>query len=292
MNTLLRLELRKALVRNPLFWVAFFLGLGLAITNAVICIPRFEATLEYALAKWDVYDTEYSAATLYTVWMPLYTETWSVLFQRTWPLLAALPYAWAWLRDERVGLTEQYACRVGWRKLAASKLTTSFLVGGLTIAIPLVVNLIICACIVPATQPFVTDELSNGMTRGFFFSYLYYAKPLLFCLVWTCVAFVLAGLWASAVMALTVLADSFIPSFVGSYLLLHLLSQLGQTLNMLTLNPETDTFNRLLGMDVLELFRPGGWDTNRAIFALIYVGACIGMTLLGARLMSRGECAR
>lgn len=231
-SRLIKVELKKAFGPNPCFWASLAVGMGLAVLSAMHSATVFGNTLEMALKYWDESDALYSATSCFSFWMPVSPSEWPMgVFVLVWPLLAALPYAWSWSTEKRAGLVAQQAARASRLSCLAAKAVVAFLSAAAAIAVPLLANLVMCACIAPASPNWVSDVLYLGVTRDAPLSALFYNAPLAFCLLWTLVAAVLAGLWAVLVLSLTALLDNFAPTLVASYLVLHVLSYVGSQLS-------------------------------------------------------------
>lgn len=233
---LIAAELRKAFGANPWFWVSLLAGLALAVISAARTAMVFQNTLEMALKYWDKSDALYSATSCFAFWMPVDPSQWAMgVYLLVWPLLAALPYAWSWSAEKNAGLVAQQVARVPRVSVFVAKAFAAFLSGAAAVAAPLLANLVMCACICPASPNWVSDVLYLGVTSDAVFSTLFYNAPLAFCLIWTLVVALVAGLWAVLVLTLTMLLDNFAPTLVASYLVLHVLSYVGSQLSTIAL---------------------------------------------------------
>ncbi len=233
---LLRVELKKALLGNPWFWGAVGLGSILALFSAAQSFVVFQNTLELAQKYWNQSDALYSAVSCFAFWMPTRPHEFAPgIFIMVWPLLAAAPYAWSWCSERSSGVLAQACARVSRSAYYAAKALAGFVAGALAIVLPLILNLVVCACFAPAAPVWVSDLLYVGVDDAAPLSSLFYNNPLAFCLVWTLVAGAVAGLWATAVGALSMVVRNFLETFVVSYLLLHVLAFVGSQLWMLPL---------------------------------------------------------
>lgn len=234
LGALVRPELRKALLCNPWFWGSVAVGLILAFHSAWQSSVIFGNTLELAEEYWDVSDSLYSAASCYTFWMLVNPYQSSPgIFIMIWPLLAAIPYAWSWAAEEKSGVLAQYCSRANRGACLASKVIATFLSGGLAVGIPVIANLVACACFAPATPVWVSDILYVGIDRFTPLSSLFYNNPLVFSMAWTLIVILVSGVWATLVSALSMVVGSYLESLVASYLFLHVLAFLGSQLHTL-----------------------------------------------------------
>ncbi len=248
------MELRKAFGRNPWFWIALAFGVFLAVWTAIVRSELFFSTLEMALVDWQRKEVGYSTVGAYALWMPVRPDDLAPgIFRMVWPILAAIPYAWSWSAEMRSGLIEQECVRAGRRVTVASKWIAVFLTGFAIIAVPYTVNLLCNLCIEPAMPAWISDGLYAGVLKYAPFSSLFYNKPLAFCVLWTFITGVLGGLWATVVAALSMVAGSYLPTLVASYLSLHIFAFLGEQLQMY-FNTYTDSpYSALLSLDVLSV---------------------------------------
>lgn len=215
-----RAELRKALGANPWFWLPLAAGCALAVGSAAYCHTIFQNSLEMALA----YNRPYSSLSCFVFWMPVYNYgIFTGMFKLAWPLLAAAPYAWSWGAERRRGVLQQEIMRAGRGACYRAKAVAAFLSGALVILVPYLLNLIICACYAPASPVWATDQGFTGIFQDAPLSSLFYHHPFAFCLAWSVIASVVAGLWATTVLSLTLLIERPVEAITGSYVILYLL---------------------------------------------------------------------
>lgn len=217
---IVRAELRKALGANPWFWLPLAAGCALAVGSAVYCHTIFQNTLETALA----YNKNYSVLSCFAFWMPVYNYgVFTGVFTLIWPLLTAAPYAWSWGAERRRGVLQQEALRTNRRTCYHAKAVAAFLSGALVVLVPYLLNLIICACYAPAAPVWASDQGYVAIFQDSPLSSLFYNHPLVYCLVWSVVAGVIAGLWSATVLSLTLLIERPAEAITGSYVVLYLL---------------------------------------------------------------------
>ena len=235
-SRLIKAELGKAFGKNPWFWASLAVGMAFAVGSAIRSATVFQNTLDMALKYWDQSDALYSATSCFSFWILVSPSEWPTgVFILVWPLLVALPYAWSWSVEKSAGLVAQQSARASRLSCLGAKALATFLTATAVVAVPLLANLVMCACVAPASPNWVSDVLYLGVTRDAPLSELFYNAPLAFCLIWTVVAATVSGLWAVLVLSLTVLLDNFAPTLVASYLVLHVLSSVGSQLSAILL---------------------------------------------------------
>lgn len=277
LSPLFRVELKKALGRNPWFWGALGIGVFLALYSAAQMGLIFSNTLDLALRYWNESDALYSATSSFASWMPLRSFDFAPgIFLMLWPLLAVIPYAWSWHSERNSGLIGQQVSRASRRACYAAKMTATFVSGALCVCLPFVVNLVANACLAPSSRVWVSDVLYVGVTFAAPFSSLFYTNPLAFCALWTLVAGFVAGLWAMMIGSLSALIGSFMETSVAAYLLLHVLAYVGSQVRTMLEGALPDDMVRssLLSLNVFEVVSVRS-QPDAAIALLVTVGVLV-----------------
>lgn len=286
-----KMELRKALGANAWFWVTVGVGTFLALYAAAVSSEIFANTLDLALRHWDTSESLYSATSCFTFWIAISKGGFaSGIFRLTWPLLAALPYAWSWNSEHRSGMLEQQFARASRVVCCGAKALATFVAGALAVSVPLVVNLLACACFAPASPVWISDVLYVGVSTDAALSSLFFTNPLAFCVAWTLVVALLAGLWSTAVSALSMLLGSFLETLVASYLFLHVLAYVGSQLQVILSGALGDgAHSALLLLDVFSA--ASVWSVPHAGLALLATLAVLLVisVVLPAVLLGRDE---
>ncbi|MDR0515256.1 MAG: hypothetical protein LBG81_08895 [Coriobacteriaceae bacterium] len=146
------------------------------------------------------------------------------------PLLAAIPFSWSLLSERRSGYAAHLAARVGKTRYLVAKHAAAFIAGGTAAAVPLILNFVLCICFAPLLVPTVQAITMFGVYEDALWSIFFYNLPLLYCGLRTALVFLFAGLWASAVMALSGMVKSRIALLLLPYLFLVLLRMLEQSI--------------------------------------------------------------
>lgn len=287
-TSVLRPELKKAIWSNPWFWVAQSIGCGLALFAACHDKVIFDNTLAYAVEHWNEVDSLYSAASCFAFWMPLRSsELAPGVFLMIWPLLTAIPYAWSWCSERQSGMLAQLFLRAPRQCCVGAKAVACMASGALSVALPFMVNLAVCACFAPASPVWVSDILYIGVSEDAPLSSLFYTLPFVFCIAWTCVASVIAGLWGATVLAVSALLDNYVQSVFASYLVLHIAAYVGGQAGWLLVEsfPFLSDVSALLSANLFEVVSvnsaPGAvWE----LLAFSVVLAALSVMLLGLRM--------
>jgi len=204
MKALLKLELRRALT-NKLFLLSLGIGLVISICatiEGVLFFNSFSANAQQNLSM-GIYSNSFAQG-LYTLWMPLsLIKSIPGMYFFVAPLFIGLAYSWSYRTDVSSGYANAIAVRSTRAAQSTAKALATFVAGGLVITIPLVVNFIALACFVPAYIPDVTCILSTALSLTAFMSELLFTQPLLYVLARTVIDFILAGSWATFILAVS-----------------------------------------------------------------------------------------
>ena len=218
MSPLLRMEVGRALHGRP-FALVLVMGCLLAIVAAVTSYIGYLQT--GALERMDVTNqfTNQFSQSSFTLWMPL-SVMHSVpnMFFFTVPLLIGLGYAWSWRADMRNGYAQSVLSRTKRSRFYCAKLVAAFIASGLVVAVPLIINFAIVACLMPSTALDIGDVVYTGLGTRVFISDVLYQNPFLYVLVRTAIDFVLAGLWSTAVLALSLFIRGFVAIIALPYI--------------------------------------------------------------------------
>ncbi len=138
------------------------------------------------------------------------------------PLLASLPFADSYFRDRR-GYIKQIITRTSRLKYLASKYLAVFISGGTAFALPLVVNFIAIACICPALAPQATTGTFATYENGFM-SLLFINHPLIYCIFYIILDFILAGLLATVALTAALFIKNRFAVLLSPFILFLLIS--------------------------------------------------------------------
>ena len=205
LSTLVAIEWRKLLRCKP-FWVVIAIGIVCATMAAVGEVASY---LQEEPARASMMEYTYQqpfALSPYTRWIPVdRIEFWANLFVFIAPMLIALAYSWS-LRSELLsGYAQKLYVTVTRPRYYLSKALVTFVAGGLIVAVPLVS---------------IIDVTAFGIYSQVPLSQLFYQAPWAFVVVRLLIDFVLAGLWATLVLGLSLFLRNRIILMVGPYLAL------------------------------------------------------------------------
>lgn len=227
---LFRNDLRRAL-RGPWFLGSMLLLIVLAIVAAAYEISTYINSWEWIIREYSnenyYYHTIYSC---FNMWLPMHVSSDSAsLFFTLLPLLAIMGYAWSLASDVRSGYVTQLATRIPRARLYAARYGAVFASAGLLAVVPLVVNLAVLACFLPAYTPSVVDRMYIGLSPTDIFATVFFEAPALYVVLRCCLNFVLCGLWATLVLGFSTVSANRVALVCLPYIVLLLVKHLGES---------------------------------------------------------------
>lgn len=139
----------------------------------------------------------YPIYTLYCNWIGgEFTTAASTLFYFLLPLMAAFPYGWSLVQEQRSAYIQNVVSRAGAKRYYGAKYLTNFIVAGVTVGLPLLLNFIVVACFIPARLPDSIYQVYYAVFSQDMWALLFYTNPLLYDLLYFLLAILFAGLWA------------------------------------------------------------------------------------------------
>lgn len=197
MGKILKIELNKAL-HSKYFMITITIAIVIALWSSVNSIQYYYHT-QQQLSIWaNNKNPKYASDTLFNHWMGGEFGFFPTnLYYFTLPLIASFPYGWSYFQERSNGYEKNMVCRCGRKNYILSKYISTFVVGGLTVIIPLLLNFIIIACVVPARMPDPCSNTNYAVFGNSMWSTLFYSNPFLYDICYLVLTFVFSGLWAT-----------------------------------------------------------------------------------------------
>lgn len=289
----LGLELRRAL-GNRWFVLSLTVLTITALLGAVVRVLFIVDQLD--IVVYPYLDASYwclSALSSFASWIAVnHLDTATELFFVLVPLLVLMGYSWSLASDLKSGYFEQLVIRSTRGRCYMARFFATFVSGGLLVAVPLLLNFLLVSLFLPAWHPQVIDMFYTSVggapdvSDNAPFSGLFYTNPLLFVMARTLFDFVLCGLWATAVLALSLLVRNRAALVVIPYIALLLVKHLGQRLYVVMRTNGHDGFGYSLTLfDQLRAAPDGfycpGWLT--VLCAAFLLAVSLGLPLLAKR---------
>ena len=234
MGALLRVELIRAF-GSKTFMVSLAIGTAISILAAATEITGFWQLFSRTAPNLDhVYESQFANGA-YTLWLPMsVSESLPNLFFFIAPLTISFAYAWSFRSDIQTGYGQSIIGRADRMHYYLAKSVAAFLSGGLVITIPLLINFLILICAVPCYQPDVSDVVYTGIWTKVFLSRVFYNCPLGYVMIKIVMDFLLAGLWSTAVLAMSIFIQSRVAIVALPYIVLNIIKYVSERVYMLT----------------------------------------------------------
>lgn len=193
---LLSFELKRAF-KTPGFLLAMIIGNAVTASQWLFQVLPEAVKLDENMA-YDI-PMNYPAGVL-TEWIGEGSSQYSYLYFLLLPLLASLPYADSFFRDVRGHFIYSICTRVDRKKFFIYRYLTVFLSGGITVILPLLLNLMLCMGVLPCVRPEIASYMSL-IIPATSMSGLYVKSPVLFLFLSLLIIFVFGGVIATFALA-------------------------------------------------------------------------------------------
>lgn len=283
MKRLLSVELDKAF-RNRWFVISLLVGCALACWSATISIDALLTWQQRSEGVEWVLSDEWIGSTMtgaYTDWMLVAgSDPFAAgLFFFIAPMLVVMPYAWSMRTEMMDGYIVQQASRFDVRKIYLCRYLAVFLTSGAVIAIPLILNFLVCLCFIPAYTPDITTNLYLGIDAQELWARELFTTPFLYVVYNTVLDFLLCGLWGGLVLAFSLVVKNRVALVAGSFLLAAAMRVLNDSIFMLLgVHGFRFNFTDILFQGALTYYREGG-----PIIVLMFIMGALSVTLFWMR---------
>ena len=141
----------------------------------------------------------------YTLWIGSFSSSiFAELFFMMVPILAALAMSDIFLTDKKSGYLNLIVNMGKKKEYSINLFLANFLMAGLCVVIPLIINIYCCFCLLPDIKPDIIAAESTVVSlygNDTLLPQLYYAHPLAHMLLYVAIGFVTAGMMASIALA-------------------------------------------------------------------------------------------
>jgi len=122
------------------------------------------------------------------------------MLQMVFPLIVTIAFADAYLEDIKSGFIKNIITRYDKKKYLINRFLVNFVVSGLIISIPLIVNYMLYASFIPSIEPKVFYS-SIVLAPGDFLPYIFFNFPLLHVFIRIFLLFIYGGTFSSIALA-------------------------------------------------------------------------------------------
>lgn len=205
MRLILKTELRKAFT-NKSFYAALFINILIAVFSAIVTIILFKEEVGKIFSDENPWLPVF---TLYRYWIgDEMAHVIPYIFYTLLPLTASLTFGWSYASEIKNGHIKNVLIRTSKPKYFTSKYIAVFSSGAFSALIPIIVNILIVACFIPAIKPDVFYRFSYLHYSTLMLSDLFFSKPVLYLLGMTILATVFAGIYSCLSLAMSMLAKN------------------------------------------------------------------------------------
>lgn len=201
MKGIFREELRRAFKGKGML-LALAIGCTISISHVIQCqIPAYHLN---QIMRFDKPGYPFNVSEMWIEGNSFDMQ--GFLYFYVMPLIAALPFGTSYFTDQKDGYLKGIYMRVSRKRYLSAKYTATFLSGGMAVVLPLILNLMCCMVLLPNLVA-QTPMAHNGISGRNLFYEIYYTNPLVYILIFLCLDFVLAGLFACIALSCTFLSD-------------------------------------------------------------------------------------
>lgn len=206
MRHMLKTELRKAFL-NKWFGISLLVMSILGIANALDAHSLFNEVYNIYVDQISYANSDFSTLSLFGYLIITSadlgpTEAFYLLF----PIAATMPYSWSLCKEKNNGYLANVYTRTKKSTYLAAKCIATFAVSFVVILVPLMLNFIATACLIPAFTPDVSSFIYNGIGENRLWSSIYYTTPIFYCILFVLLSAIFSGLWGSVIQVLGLFA--------------------------------------------------------------------------------------
>lgn len=219
MSSILKIEFEK-LRKTKSFWAIMlflvFITSTVAITRSLEVggsVGGINPAEPRAENGYFFEDNSAYAISLYNVWIGSISGDlfFTIIFYFILPLAATLPFSFSLSDESKSGYLRQMTLKKGQMRYYFAKYIVTFTSGFLLAAIPLLINVIITACYIPAYKPDPLEQLYSGQYYGQYLANIFYSEPFAFMIIFILIPGLFCGLWADLSMCLSFFIDRNMP---------------------------------------------------------------------------------
>lgn len=191
MKSIIKVELKRSLL-NRYTLISLFIGVLISMSYIVQWVIKFNENF-----VGSKYPMSYPI-TVFTGWLCSGTfSLQSYLYYMLLPIIVVIPFSLSYYEDKHSGYIRVICNRVNKEEYLKAKYLSVFISGGIVFVIPLILNLMVSACLLPSLLPQVSAEGGN-MVRSVTKLYeLFYSNPYIYIMIYLIIDFIFSGLFAT-----------------------------------------------------------------------------------------------
>lgn len=210
------------------------------------------------------------AISLYNVWIGSISGDlfFTTIFYFILPLAATLPFSFSLSDESKSGYLRQMTLKKGQMRYYFAKYIVTFTSGFLLAAIPLLINVIITACYIPAYKPDPLEQLYSGQYYGQYLANIFYSEPFAFMIIFILIPGLFCGLWADLSMCLSFFIKNKFFVVIIPYLFLFFEKAFFDSL-----------FSNRIALDLSPFYFMRGESSGNIVIVTIILITMLGVTL-------------
>ncbi|SEG00048.1 hypothetical protein [Lachnospira multipara] len=202
----IKFELKRSF-KTPQFFMA--IGLELLIVALHFVVVTVKRIVDNYSMLNDMHTIEnfvdkvmFSPIDCFGAWIAMDYKFYMYIILFICPVIAAMPYATSYYTDVRGSVGKNVIVRIGKSKYLKNKLVAVFINAGVTVTIPIIIDLLVCMMFFPFHTPDAGGE-SDILCAYSSFSHLYYSSPLAFSIIEIIMIFIFSGIWACLALSIS-----------------------------------------------------------------------------------------
>lgn len=153
-------------------------------------------------------------------------DLWAQTFFFVFPILAAMPFGWSFKTDRESGYSNQILTRTTPARYYFSKMLSVAAAGGVAVVVPMLINLLLVAFLVPAIYPNPSAIGMLTVSHTDLMGDLYFGCTELYVVIYLIIVFVTAGFVACFASFFTILVENKAIIVLGPFITLAFLNQI------------------------------------------------------------------
>lgn len=217
MKEMIKIE-QERVWKNWSFWLA--LAIGILIAAAQIIAEVWQKSQNIGGGYSNTAD--YYLPSVFNSWIGgSGFSPYGVAYRTVLPILTTLPCAITYFTDRRKGYVKNLFTRTNRYHYCIAKYLVNFVAAGFVVVIPLLLNLLVTACLLPSLVPSTNNmfaPISGGML-----AYVFYGCPYLYIAIYMVFYFVYGGVFATLALALVGWIDNIFMFTICPFLMYYFL---------------------------------------------------------------------
>lgn len=191
--SILRIELKRAFSSYG-FYFSLIIGALISLFHIIFVIIPLNRDLDSFILQNSPMSypgwlfSDWLGGRLYSVF--------SYLYFMILPLLASLPHGDSFFTDVKKGVISNICIRTGKKDYYFAKYLSTFLSGGIVVIIPLLLNFLLSALLLPSMKPEVAFW-NTTVNEKSAFPNIYFTHPLIYILIYIFIIFIFSGFFGT-----------------------------------------------------------------------------------------------